>query len=109
MLVRRPRPWRRIGAICLHADVSDSSPTVGIDGTIYIGDRDNTLSVLQPATDTIKWQINRGFEGDIWSHPVIGSATLPTPHQRGTIYFTHTQTTEGTGIFRALTDSRTAR
>ena len=58
---------------------------VGIDGTIYIGERENTLSAFNP-NGTIKWQINRGFEGDIWSHPVIGSATLPRPHERGTIY-----------------------
>ena len=32
----------------LHADVSDSSPAVGIDGTIYIGDRDNTFSAFNP-------------------------------------------------------------
>jgi outer membrane protein assembly factor BamB len=52
----------------LHADVSDSSPAVGIDGTIYIGDRDNTLSAFNP-NGTIKFQINHGFEGDIWTHP----------------------------------------
>ena len=92
----------------LHADVSDSSPAVGIDGTIYIGDRDNTLSAFNP-DGTIKFQINRGFEGDIWSDPVIGPATLPKPHQRGTIYYAHSQTTEGEGIFRAVNPNGTEK
>ena len=92
----------------LHADVSDSSPAVGIDGTIYIGDRDNTFSAFNP-DGTIKFQINHGFEGDVWSHPVIGPATLSAPHQRGTIYYAHDQTTEGVGIFRAVNPNGTEK
>ena len=92
----------------LHADVSDSSPAVGIDGTIYIGDRDNTFSAFNP-DGTIKFQINRGFEGDVWAHTVIGPATLPKPHQRGTIYYAHDQTTEGEGIFRAVNPNGTEK
>lgn len=85
----------------LHADVSDSSPAVGIDGTIYIGDRDNTFTAFRP-NGTVKFQINHGYEGDVWAHPVIGPATLPAVHQRGTIYYAHDQTKEGVGIFRAV-------
>jgi hypothetical protein len=92
----------------LHADVSDSSPAVGIDGTIYIGDRDNTFSAFNH-NGTIKFQINRGYEGDVWAHTVIGPATLPAPHQRGTIYYVHDQTTEGVGILRAVNPNGTQK
>ena len=92
----------------LHADVSDSSPAVGIDGTIYIGDRDNTFTAFNP-DGTVKFQINRGYEGDVWSHPVLGPASLAAAHQRGTIYYTHDQTKEGVGIFRAVNPDGTEK
>jgi len=89
----------------LPADVSDSSPAVGADGTIYMGDRDNSLNAYTyiPATKalTLKWRYNHGHEGDIWQHPVIAPAGGP---EEGTIYFTHDQSTDGSGIFTALLD-----
>src|SRR5438094_2246296 len=58
----------------LPTDVSDSSPAVAADGTIYIGDRDNTLSAFTLEPDghlDLKWTYNHGFEGDIWTGPLI--------------------------------------
>ena len=77
----------------LRADVSDSSPAVGADGTIYLGDRDNTLSAFNP-NGTLKWRYNNGFEGDIWTSPAIGAD--------GTIYFANDQSKDGAGVVTAL-------
>ena len=89
----------------LPADVSDSSPAVGADGTIYMGDRDNSLNAFTyiPATKalTLKWRYNHGHEGDIWQHTIIAPGGVP---EEGTIYFTHDQSTDGAGIFTALRD-----
>jgi outer membrane protein assembly factor BamB len=94
--------------LLLPADVSDSSPAVGANGTIYMGDRDNSLVAYtsDPVTKdlTVKWRYNHGHEGDIWQHPVIAPSGMPAA---GTIYFTHDQSTDGAGIFTALTDSGT--
>ena len=95
--------------LLLPADVSDSSPAVGANGTIYMGDRDNSLNAYtsNPSTKklSLKWRYNHGHEGDIWQHPVIAPSGVP---QAGTIYFTHDQSTDGAGIFTALLDSGTA-
>jgi outer membrane protein assembly factor BamB len=40
---------------------------------------------------------------------VIGAATLPAPHQRGTIYYAHDQSTEGVGILRAVNPDGTEK
>ena len=67
--------------LLLPADVSDSSPAVGANGTVYMGDRDNSLNAYtsNPATKelTLKWRYNHGHEGDIWQHPVIAPASVP--------------------------------
>jgi outer membrane protein assembly factor BamB len=91
--------------LLLPADVSDSSPAVAADGTIYMGDRDNSLNAYTSKPDktlALKWRYNNGHEGDIWQHPVIAPASVPAA---GTIYFTHDQSYDGAGIFTALTDS----
>jgi outer membrane protein assembly factor BamB len=96
--------------LVIPADVSDSSPAVGLDGTIYMGDRDNSLNaytlhrVANPLSLdlTLKWRYNHGHEGDIWQHPAIAPSGLP---QAGTIYFSHDQSTDGAGIFTALLDN----
>ena len=98
----------------LGADASDSSPAVAADGTIYIGDRDNSLNAYRsdPVTKklSLKWRYNQdiqgnddeGHEGDIWQHPVIAPAGRP---EAGTIYFTHDQVNQQPGIFTALIDN----
>ena len=68
--------------------------------TIYVGDRDNTLTAFDP-DGNILWRYNHGFEGDVWSSPVIGA--------NGTIYYAHTQTTEGFGVFTALNPDGTLK
>jgi outer membrane protein assembly factor BamB len=91
--------------LLLPADVSDSSPAVAADGTIYMGDRDNSLNAYTSKPDKtliLKWRYNNGHEGDIWQHPVIAPASVPAA---GTIYFTHDQSFDREGIFTALTDS----
>lgn len=90
----------------LPTDVSDSSPAVAEDGTIYIGDRDNTLSAFRPLPNgqlDLKWAHNRGHEGDIWTSPSIAPVGVPAA---GTIYFAHDLTTVpvGVGMFTALID-----
>ena len=88
----------------LPAEVSDSSPAVAADGTIYIGDRNNTLNAFTPKPDgqlDLKWAYNHGFEGDIWTSITIAPAGVPAA---GTIYFAHDQTTDGVGMFTALID-----
>jgi len=94
----------------LPADVSDSSPAVAADGTIYMGDRDNTLNAFTSMPDRtlkLKWDpgYNRGHEGDIWQSVAIAPAGVPAA---GTIYFTHDQTTDGVGMFTALRDNGTS-
>ena len=97
--------------IPLGADASDSSPAVAADGTIYIGDRDNSMNAYT-SNLTLKWRYNqdiqgnddRGHEGDIWQHPVIAPAGRP---EAGTIYFTHDQINQQPGIFTALIDNGT--
>jgi outer membrane protein assembly factor BamB len=100
--------------LALGADASDSSPAVAADGTIYIGDRDNSLNAYRsdPVTKklSLKWRYNQdlegnddeGHEGDIWQHPVIAPAGRP---EAGTIYFTHDQVNQQPGIFTALIDN----
>ena len=89
----------------LRAEVSDSSPAVAADGTIYIGDRDNTLTALivrpEDGQLDLKWRHNRGFEGDIWNSVAIAPASVP---EAGTLYFAHDQTHDGVGMFTALID-----
>lgn len=96
----------KTNCLLLPADVSDSSPAVGEDGTIYMGDRDNSLNAYtsDPVTKkpTIRWRYNHGHEGDIWTSPAIAPASVPAA---GTIYFAHDQSTDGAGIFTALIDN----
>jgi hypothetical protein len=87
----------------LRIDVSDSSPAVAADGTIYIGDRDNTLTAMTIKPDgdlDLKWLYNHGFEGDIWTSITIA----PAGPQAGTLYFAHDQSKDGFGVFTALLD-----
>jgi hypothetical protein len=69
-------------------------------GTIYVGDRDNTLTAFDP-DGKVLWTYNHGFEGDIWSSPAIGP--------NGTIYYAHSQTTQGFGVFTALNPDGTLK
>ena len=79
--------------VLLRASASQSSAAISTDGTIYIGDRDNTLTAFDP-DGTKKWLYNHGFEGDILTSPTIGSD--------GTIYFAFAQNFYGAGVFTAL-------
>ena len=83
----------------LHADVSDSSPAIDKDGIIYVGDRDNTFTAFYP-DGTVKFQENNGYEGDIWTDPVIAPAGVPAA---GTIYYAHDQSFDGFGVVTAMT------
>lgn len=64
----------------LHADVSASAATIGQnppndpDGpgyTIFIGDRDNTVTAFRP-DGTVKGEYNTNHEGDVHSSPNLG-------------------------------------
>lgn len=89
----------------LHADVSDSSPAIDKDGIIYVGDRDNTFTAFYP-NGTVKFQENNGYEGDIWTDPVIAPAGLPAA---GTIYYAHDQSFDGFGVVTAMTPGGTIK
>ena len=90
--------WENDSQNCIlsRASASQSAAALGIDGidgTIYIGDRDNTLTAFDPS-GVKKWLYNHGFEGDIYTSPTIGS--------NGTIYFAFSQNLYGAGVFTAL-------
>ena len=87
--------WENDSQNCIlsRASASQSAAAIGIDGTIYIGDRDNTLTAFDPS-GVKKWMYNHGFEGDIYTSPAIGS--------NGTIYFAFSQNFYGAGVFTAL-------
>jgi hypothetical protein len=89
----------------LHADVSANAAAIGLDGTIYVGDRDNSLSAFNP-DGSLKWRYNNGFEGDILTSPAIAPAGSPAA---GTIYFVHTSTIQGAGVFTALNPDKTVK
>jgi outer membrane protein assembly factor BamB len=77
------------------ASASQSAAAISIDGTIYLGDRDNTLTAFDPSNGAKKCLYNHGFEGDIYTSPTIGAD--------GTIYFAFSQNFYGAGVFTALT------
>jgi outer membrane protein assembly factor BamB len=77
----------------LVADASPSSAAIGADGTIYIGDRGNTINAIDPGGHLV-WQYRHGSEGDVKTSPVIG----PT----GTIYVGFSQNLDGPGSLAAL-------
>jgi outer membrane protein assembly factor BamB len=90
----------------LLADVSASSPAIDYNPltgktTVYVGDRDNTVTAFNAADGTVKWRWNTGREGD-----VLNSVTLvspdPTGLTRATLYFAHSQSTDGYGVVTAL-------
>jgi len=65
----------------------ESSPTIGSDGTIYIGSHDNKLYAINP-DGTLKWKFNAGepvyIKGwDVWK----GIPSAPTIDKNGKIYF----------------------
>ncbi|MBI5253051.1 MAG: PQQ-binding-like beta-propeller repeat protein [Euryarchaeota archaeon] len=65
----------------------ESSPTIALDGTIYIGSHDNKLYALNP-DGTLKWKFNAGEpvyikEWDVWK----GIPSAPSIDKDGTIYF----------------------
>jgi outer membrane protein assembly factor BamB len=77
----------------LVADASPSSAAIAADGTMYIGDRGNTLNAFKP-DGTIKWRYRNGSEGDLKTSPVIGPD--------GTIYFVFVQNLDGPGALTAV-------
>lgn len=86
----------------LHADVSASAAAIGHnppedpDGaghTIFIGDRDNTVTAFRP-DGTVKGEYNTNHEGDVHSSPVIGPD--------GTVYFARNQAGMLIGVVTAL-------
>src|SRR5678815_118012 len=76
------------------ASASRSSAAISMDGTIYLGDRDNTLTAFDPANGAKKCLYNHGFEGDIHDSATIGLD--------GTVYFAFSQNLYGNGVFTAL-------
>jgi outer membrane protein assembly factor BamB/PKD repeat protein len=78
----------------LHAEASQSSAAIGIDGTVYLGDRDNSVTAFDPVTGVKKWVYNHGFEGDIYTSPTIALD--------GTIYVAFSQNFYGYGVVTAL-------
>ena len=48
----------------------ESSPTIGFDGTVYVGSWDNKLYAINP-DGTKKWEFET--EGNVDSSPTIGS------------------------------------
>jgi hypothetical protein len=76
------------------ASASQSAAAISIDGTIYLGDRDNTLTAFDPSNGAKKCLYNHGFEGDIYNSPTIGGD--------GTVYFAFSQNLYGAGVFTAL-------
>jgi outer membrane protein assembly factor BamB len=65
----------------------ESSPTIGADGTIYVGTHGNTLFAINPE-GTEKWRFNAGEpvhhnEFDVWK----GILSTPAVARDGTIYF----------------------
>ena len=84
----------------LHADVSGSAALLAHNPhygavTVYVGDRDNSLSAFKIDDGSLRWRYNFGFEGDIWASPA--------PGPNGEIYFVHTQSFDGFGTLTALT------
>ncbi len=57
----------------------NSSATIGLNGTIYVGSNDGNLYALN-SNGTERWNYTTG--GEIWSSPAVGS--------KGTIYFGNT-------------------
>jgi len=83
----------------LLADVSASSPAIDYNPftgktTVYVGDRDNTVTAFNAADGTVKWRWNTGREGDVLNSVTIG------PDR--TLYFAHSQSTDGYGVVTAL-------
>jgi outer membrane protein assembly factor BamB len=76
------------------ASASRSAAAISIDGTIYLGDRDNTLTAFDPSNGAKKCLYNHGFEGDIHTSPTIGLD--------GTVYFAFSQNLYGNGVVTAL-------
>jgi outer membrane protein assembly factor BamB len=55
-----------------------SSPAIGADGTVYVGEDTNTaLTALDGATGAVKWRYSVG--GQVLSSPAVG--------KDGTVYF----------------------
>ena len=80
--------------VLLRASASQSAAAISIDGTIYLGDRDNSLTAFDPDDGAKKCLYNHGFEGDIHTPITIG--------ENGTVYFAFSQNLYGTGVFTAL-------
>ena len=80
--------------VLLRASASRSAAAISLDGTIYLGDRDNTLTAFDPSNGAKKCLYNHGFEGDIHTSATIGAD--------GTVYFAFSQNLYGTGVFTAL-------
>jgi outer membrane protein assembly factor BamB len=76
------------------ASASRSAAAISMDGTIYLGDRDNTLTAFDPTNGAKKCLYNHGFEGDIHTSPTIGLD--------GTVYFAFSQNLYGNGVVTAL-------
>ena len=85
----------------LRADASLSSAAIGEDGTIYLGDRDNSVTAFDPVDGSKKWIYNHGFEGDVITSPAVGPD--------GTIYFAFSQNLYGVGVFTALNPDGTLK
>ena len=80
--------------VMTRASASRSSAAVAADGTVYLGDRDNTLTAFDPVTGAKKCTYNHGYEGDIHVSPTIRAD--------GTVYFSFSQNFYGNGVFTAL-------
>lgn len=76
------------------ASASQSAAAVASDGTVYIGDRNNTVTRFDPATGNKLCEYYHGFEGDSRSSPAIGAD--------GTIYVAFSGNLDGIGVVTAL-------
>ena len=91
-----PRPLCRR----LVADASASSAAIGKDGTLYLGDRGNTLNAFDPDGNVV-WLYSHGHEGDIRTSPVIGPESSPGAND-GLIYIGFSQNLDGPGSLAAV-------
>ena len=78
----------------MHADVSQSSAGVDKEGIIYIGDRANILTAINPVDGSTVWELIKNREGDVRSSVNFGPD--------GTIYFAYTGQAGKFGVMTAV-------
>ncbi|MEJ2329840.1 MAG: PQQ-binding-like beta-propeller repeat protein, partial [Gammaproteobacteria bacterium] len=51
----------------------DSSPSIGSDGTVYVGSRDGKLYAINPEDGSLKWSVAFPSDAPVSSSPAIGN------------------------------------